>query len=201
MTWVLLDTNAYLRLAKRIKPLLGVQFGRKDYQIIILKDVENEVHRNSTLSYKFPWFEGEFFASERMAKSVRITAEQKVQLQAATSVLYGWVLGDAANYTTRGRSPPSPIDCRMLAFGQIRPAIVVTDDLGMHKLAKDFEITVWHGHELLKKMLAAKIIHADLVRDIFKALETNNDLPISWKDARHTTFRKIFGAHPQDRST
>ena len=46
MTLVLLDTNAYLRLAKRIKPLLGVRFGQKDYVLTILKDVEHEVHRS-----------------------------------------------------------------------------------------------------------------------------------------------------------
>ena len=38
MTLVLLDTNTYLRLAKRIRPLLGVKFGQKDYVLTVLKD-------------------------------------------------------------------------------------------------------------------------------------------------------------------
>ena len=57
MTLVLLDTNAYLRLAKRIKPLLGIRFGQKGYVLTILKDVEDEVHRSARLQEYFPWFD------------------------------------------------------------------------------------------------------------------------------------------------
>lgn len=52
MTLVLLDTNTYLRLAKRIRPLLGVTFGQKKYVLTVLKDVENEVRRSRALSYQ-----------------------------------------------------------------------------------------------------------------------------------------------------
>ncbi|TXT23929.1 MAG: hypothetical protein FD134_1898, partial [Gallionellaceae bacterium] len=97
------------------------------------------------------------------------------------------------DYTSHGREPPSSIDCFILAFGQVRPAIVVTDDLGMHKLADDFDLEIWHGYELLKKMLAAKAISTDLIREIFTALENNDDLPRSWQEAKHTAFKKLFG--------
>ena len=50
MTLVLLDTNTYLRLAKRIRPLLGVTFGQKKYVLTVLKDVESEVRRSRALS-------------------------------------------------------------------------------------------------------------------------------------------------------
>jgi hypothetical protein len=106
------------------------------------------------------------------------------------------VLENAESYTSYGRSPPSQTDCFCLAFGQIRPSIVVTDDLGMHQLAEDFDIKIWHGHELLKKMLSAKMIDNDLVREIFNALELNDDLPRSWQEAKHSAFKKIFG--PKD---
>ena len=112
-------------------------------------------------------------------------------------MLRGWVLTNANSYTSLGRSPPSPTDCRVLAFGQIRTAIVATDDLGMHQLAKDFEIAIWHGHELLKKMLTAKAVNNDLVREIFEALEANGDLPHTWRHSRHTAFSRIFGPPPK----
>ena len=192
-TLVLLDTNAYLRLAKRVRPMLGVAFGQKNYVLTILKDVETEVHRNGALKFKYPWFDGEEVSAERGAKQVRLQAEEKAQLDAAQSVLHGWVLMNPVAYTTRKRSPPSSTDCRVLAFGQIRDAIVVTDDLGMHQLAADFRITVWHGHELLKKMLTAKLITNDQVREIFEALELNGDLTETWREAKHSIFSKIFG--------
>jgi hypothetical protein len=194
LTLVLLDTNAYLRLAKRIKPMLGVKFGQKEYVLTILKDVENEVHKSSRLRFLYPWFEDAELAAERLAKRVRLSDDEKKQLQASTSVLRAHVLSNVTTYTSQGRSPPSPTDCYILAFGQIRPAIVATDDLGMHQLAKEFEITVWHGHELLKKMLSAKLITTELVREIYDALEINEDLPRAWREVRHTVFRKIFGS-------
>ena len=43
MTLALLDTNTYLRLAKRIRPMLGVEFGQRGYVLTVLKQVETEV--------------------------------------------------------------------------------------------------------------------------------------------------------------
>lgn len=196
MTLVLLDTNAYLRLAKRIRPMLGIPFGQKGYVLTILKQVEEEVHGSSRLRFLYPWFDEPDFTNERLAMRIRLNKDEKEQLDAATSVLRAHVLGNAAAYTSQGRSPPSPTDCFILAFGQIRPAIVATDDLGMHLLAKDFDVPVWHGHELLKKMLSAKLIDNALVREIYEAVENNNDLPNSWRVAKHTAFKKIFGPAP-----
>jgi len=196
LTLVLLDTNAYLRLAKRVKPLLGKEFGQKGYVLTILKQVEDEVHGSSRLRFLYPWFDEPDFTNERLAMRIRLNKDEKEQLDAATSVLRAHVLGNAAAYTSQGRSPPSPTDCFILAFGQIRPAIVATDDLGMHLLAKDFDVPVWHGHELLKKMLSAKLIDNALVREIYEAVENNNDLPNSWRVAKHTAFKKIFGPAP-----
>jgi hypothetical protein len=109
-TLVLLDTNAYLRLAKRIKPLLGKKFGQKEYVLTVLRDVEDEVHRNPRLQSKFPWFDGADFASERLAKTIRFNADEKEALAAATSVLHGFVLADPGRFLGRHRSPPSRTD-------------------------------------------------------------------------------------------
>lgn len=196
MTLVLLDTNAYLRFAKRIRPLLGKPFGNKDFVLTILPDVEKEVNRNSHLKSKYPWFDGDDFKSERMAAKVRLKDDEKDSLKIAHSILRGWVLDDPDRFTRKGRSPPSDTDCRVLAFAQIREAIVVTDDLGMHELARDFNLKIWHGWELLCKMRSAKVVEPALIREIFNALEVNGDLTNSWRDAKHTVFAKIFGSAP-----
>ncbi len=167
MTLVLLDTNAYLRLAKRVKPLLGIEFGQKRYVLTILKDVEDEVHQSPKLKFLFPWFDNQALIEERLAKRVRLSTVEKAQIEAATSVLRAHVVENIDSFTSYGRSPPSRIDCFCLTFGQIRTAIVVTDDLGMHQLAKEFGLSVWHGYELLKKMLSAKMIDGGSVREIY----------------------------------
>jgi len=196
LTLVLLDTNAYLRLAKRVRPLLGVKFGQKNYVLTVLKDVEDEVRRSRVLSTKFPWFDAEEFGAERDAAIIRLTQAEKVALFSAQSVLHGYVLGELDRYTMGGRHPPSPTDCRVLAFGQVREAIVVTDDLGMHLLAEDFEIPIWHGWQLLDKLRSAKKVSSELVREIYDALERNEDLTKTWAEAKSTTFAKIFARAP-----
>lgn len=173
--------------------MLGIPFGMKNYTLTVLKDVEDEVYRSPNLRFKFPWFDRQEIKEERLAKQVRLSADEKIKLAAATSVLRGHVTSDVQTYLVNGRSPPSQTDCYVLAFGLLRPAIVVTDDLGMHHLAKEFSINIWHGYELLAKMRAAKMIDTDLLKEIFEAVERNGDMPAKWKEAKHTTFSKIFG--------
>ena len=196
MTLVLLDTNVYLRLAKRVRPLLGSPFSANNYIITILTDVENEVlTRKDTLLYRNPWFTNQDLSSERLAHTVRLTAAEKTDLNNAISVLQGLVKGDS-RYVAQGRSPPSRVDCKVLAFSQIRPSIIVTDNLGMHLVASETEISVWHGYQLIEQMLIANAIDAELVKSIYEALENNGDMTKTWKDAKHTTFKKIFGNKP-----
>lgn len=190
MTLVLLDTNAYLRLAKRVRPMLGIPFGQKAYQLTILKITEKEVHKSPRLRFLYPWFDEPKLVAERLAKQVRLSTEEKNQIVAAQSIFHGHVLEQAAHYKT----PPSPADCYLLAFGQVRPAIVVTDDLSMHQLAQEFEQQkmLWHGHQLLHKLLSNKRITNEQVREIYQALENNDDLPRTWTEVKHTTFKKVF---------
>lgn len=173
--------------------MLGVKFGYKDYVLTILKDVEDEVMRSSKLRSMNPWFNEADLTAERMNKRMRLSNEENRALNRAQGVLHGWVKINLPHYTTGGRSPPNAIDCKILAFGQIRSTIVVTDDLGMHDLAKDFGITVWHGPELLAKLLSARKVDNDLMREIYDALERNMDLTKTWIEAKHTTFKKVFG--------
>ncbi len=75
-TLVLLDTNAYLRLAKRIRPLLGKKFGQKDYVLTVLKDVQNEVLRQPRLQFLYPWFDAdELLAQERLSNTIKLSAK------------------------------------------------------------------------------------------------------------------------------
>lgn len=193
MILVLLDTNAYLRLAKRVRPAVGVKFGQKEYVLTVHKTTEDEVHRSPRLRATFPWFDNQEHADERLSKQIRLSAQEHSQVNAAKSVLHGSVLQDPLRFMVGKRQPPSENDCLLLAIGQIKSAIVVTDDLGMHLLANDFDLQVWHGHELLQKLLTAKIVSKALVVEIYEALENNRDLPESWLEIKHTKFARIFG--------
>lgn len=193
-TEVLLDTNTYLRLAKRIRPAVGRQFGQVPYAVVILKAVEEEVHRSAKLRFKNPWFDEPEFAQERIAKQTRLSAADKQDMKLVQDILMGTVQLDIDKYTSHGRSPPGPTDCWLLAYGQVKNAIVVTDDLGMHTLAAEVGLKVWHGFELLAKLKSAKVVDNDLIRDIYDALESNGDMTETWRAAKHNEFARIFGS-------
>lgn len=188
MTLLLLDTNAYLRFARRIKPLLGLPFGAKNYHLTILPIVEQEFSRSLRLQERFPWFDGPELVVERLAKRVRLSRDEKSIHNAATSVLRQSVLDDPLRFA----NPPSQADCAILGFTHVRESIVVTDDLSMHKLAEEFGIEVMHGHHALHKMLAARKVDKALIRDIYEALEANGDLPASWKRDQFGLFKSVF---------
>lgn len=196
-TEVLLDTNTYLRLAKRIRPAVGRKFGQVPYVVVILKAVEDEVHRNPKLHFKNPWFDEPEFAQERMARQTRLSAVDKQDMKLVQDVLIGLVQLDVEKYTSHGRSPPGATDCWLLAYGQVKNAVVVTDDLGMHTLALEAGLKVWHGYELLAKLKTAKEVDNELVREIYDALERNNDMTDTWRKAKHQEFGRIFGVKPQ----
>jgi hypothetical protein len=40
------------------------------------------------------------------------------------------------------------------------------------------------------------MIENDHIRAIYEALEINDDLPRTWREAKHSIFKKIFGAEP-----
>jgi len=141
--------------------------------------------RSARLRFLNPWFEEPEFVQERLAKQTRLSAAEKQDLKLVQDLLLGTVQLDIGKYTT-GRSPPGATDCWLLAYGQVKSAIVVTDDLGMHTLAADAGLKVWHGFELLAKLRTAKIVDNDLVREIYDALERNGDMTETWHQAKHT---------------
>jgi predicted nucleic acid-binding protein len=195
-TLVLLDTNTYLRLAKRLRPLVGRTFGQKDYKLTILKAVEDEVRRSARLKFLNPWFDDAGLAQERLAKQTRLSDDEKSEIAAVQSVLRAHVVENIAEFSVDKRSPPGDTDCWLLAFAQLRAAVVVTDDLGMHALAKDFDLSIWHAYELVDKLRSAKHIDGDFIRELYAALEANQDMTNTWKEAKHTTFVKVFGKAP-----
>jgi hypothetical protein len=103
---VLLDTNAYLRLAKRIRPLLGIEFGQKQYVPTVLRQVEDEVFKSNRLQFLYPWFTDADLSNERMSKQIRLGKEERIQIEAAASVLRAHVLDDPFAYTTKGGFQP-----------------------------------------------------------------------------------------------
>ena len=61
---ILVDTNAYIRLAKTIRPLLFASFGDNEYCLYTLPELNEELESRK-LQSKFHWIEDEEFVENR----------------------------------------------------------------------------------------------------------------------------------------
>jgi hypothetical protein len=140
---ILVDTNAYLRLAKTIRPLLFVPFGDTEYCLYILPELNEEL-ANRRLKNKFPWVnEDEFVQNRKHFPNLGKTQKKSIRLN--FEYIWGYVQTDLPG--------PSRVDAWYIAYALELNVTVVTDDQDMTALAEVFEVQVVPTLELLKIML------------------------------------------------
>ena len=167
-TKLLLDTNAYLRLAYSIHPLLFVSFGEKNYTLYVIKDFQDEFDRQSRLIKKFPWVNEAKFKNNRM-KFLTLSKKDKSQIKTAET--YIWDQNMTGNWGA------SPVDVSALAVGYVLDIPVITDDKGMIELAESLGIKVMGMLPLLSKMLTAGHIDKKKIKELVGWLSYVDDLP------------------------
>jgi len=167
-TNILVDTNAYLRLAQSLHPLLGRPFGKKSYCLRVLPELEKEYFKNPRLRSSFSWFEETEYAENR--KNILRTgkAERKEIEQT-----YSFILEESY----RIESNASRVDILCLAYAYVLEIPLVTDDSGMMELGKLYGITIWSTIELLHLMFHENKVDMALVRNIVGYLRYMRDFP------------------------
>ena len=178
---ILLDTNAYLRLAHNLHPLLFQEFGKKKYTLYVIDDFQKEFDRNPRLENKFYWVnEPEF--KENRKKRIKVSRQDKKDIRVAQSII--WEQNIAMGL---GSSKP---DIRALAFGYVLNIPVVTDDADMVNLGKVLGIEVWGILELMKVMYDNNRVGIKELKALVDYMDYNNDLPyFGFKKE----FKKVFG--------
>ena len=164
---VIVDTNAYLRLAREFHPLLGQQIGCSNFYLYVLKELNEEL-LYAKLSNQFPWTQE---ASYRDNRSHYPSVSKKQKKSIASSFRYMW------DYVVTDRPGPSKVDVYYLAYCIELNIPVVTDDADMVQLAEEYEIEVWSMLELLKLILdSGHAIRARIDR-VVGFLQHERDLP------------------------
>ncbi|HDX8819794.1 MAG: DNA-binding protein [Klebsiella michiganensis] len=178
-TKILVDTNAYLRLAKSIRPLLFVPFGDDEYCLYILPELNEELTARK-LQSKFPWVDEDEFAENRM-HFPNIARKQKKTIHQTFEYVWDHVQTELPG--------PSRVDALYIAYALELGAPVVTDDQDMTKLAEVFEAQVMPTLELLKIMLDSGHTDMKTIRGIVEYWEYFADIPANFK----TDYQRIFG--------
>jgi hypothetical protein len=165
---ILLDSNAYLRLANSFHPLLGVSFGKEDYCLFLIPEFQKEFDRNPRLANKFGWVnQGEYV--ENRKRRIRILKHQKEQIHLTHS--YVWP------HNIEYGLGASRTDVRALCYGAVLGVPVVTDDADMRTLGEAFGIEIWGLLDLLEIMFRSKHISVNDLKTLVKYLDYQQDLP------------------------
>ena len=180
---LLLDTNAYLRLARSIFPLLFIEFGDDRTCLYLTEEVERELNRSRRLRSKFPWDDEPEY---REIRQVRLQIGRKQKREIRTAIAF---IGDQADANVLG---VSPVDVSILGHAYVLQIGVVTDDRDMGTLGSTFGTEAMSTLSLLKLMLEAGHVDIAKVRQTAAYWRHERDLPANF--ARE--YRRLFGELP-----
>jgi hypothetical protein len=182
-TRIILDTNAYFRLAQSIRPLLNTAFGKQNFTLYVLKELQVEYDKNPRLTNRFAWVNDPEYVSNR-SQRLALKAKEKSEIKRA----YDFIL----DYVRNVHPGVSKVDVLALAHAELLAIPVVTDDDEMRQAAKDYGIKTLKTLELLKLMLDCNHIDMAKVREIAGYWAYFKDIPKSFK----ADFKKLFGEEP-----
>ena len=180
---LLLDTNAYLRLARSVHPLLFSEFGDDRTCLYLIDEFEREIARSRRLRSKFPWVDEPEYRDNRQIR-LQIGRKQKRAIRTAIDFI-----GDQADADALG---VSAVDISALGHAYVLDIGVVTDDTDMRALGSTFGIETIGTLSLLRLMLAAGRIDLAKVRQIAAYWRHERDLPAKFT----RDYRKLFGEPP-----
>jgi len=87
---ILVDSNAYFRLAQSIHPLLNVVFGKQCYCLYCLKELQDEYNRNPRLVNSFSWVNDPEYVKNR-SHLLKIKREEKPEIRRAYEFILDYV--------------------------------------------------------------------------------------------------------------
>lgn len=180
---ILVDSNAYFRLAQSIHPLLNVEFGDKHYCLYCLKELQDEYNRNPRLINSFSWVNEPEYVRNR-SHLLKTTRQEKLEVKRACDFI--------RDYVHHVHPGVSRVDILCLAHAEQLCIPVVTDDEEMLMTAGAYNIRTFKTLELLKLMLGCRHIDIKKIREIAAYWIYLNDKP---KDF-NLDYKRLFGEVP-----
>lgn len=179
---IILDSNAYFRLADNLYPLLANEFGESaKYKLYILSGTDYELKNQPRLLHKFEWLLNEKHINNRKSGTIKIRQEIKEKVKNTSDFLL-----DATRGLELGCSR---FDIRCAAVCKVLDIPLVTDDSDLRALLEEFEISAYSTMELLHIMYKENRITCKEVEDTITLWEYFNDFPAGF----HSDYKKLFG--------
>jgi hypothetical protein len=183
---ILLDSNAYFRLADNLYPLLSEPFGKSiKYELKILGGTLREYNFQARLQSKFTWVDSDRHREDRKRNKLRVKKEVQLTIKDSKE----FILSESAS---RGFTC-SPFDIECLATALELSILLVTDDEDLYNLSQEYEIQCISTLELLKLMYDEERLSLKEIQDTVYMWDYMKDLPRNFT----TDFKSIFGIEPE----
>lgn len=179
---ILVDTNAYLRLAQTVKPLLFVPFGEQEYCLYVIPELNEELERKR-LASKFPWVDEDEYRNDRQHYP-SVSRKQRSVIQ--NTFEYVW------DHVQTELPGPSKVDALYIAYAIELETTVITDDEDMIALADVFGAKAMRTIELLKLMLDAGHVDMAKINAVVSYWRYIEDAPGQLAEQ----YRRLFGCDP-----
>lgn len=178
--WILVDSNAYFRLAQNIHPLLKTPFGKNPrYCLGVIQELDNEYNRSTRLQSKFYWVSQTKYSENRVG-CFTLTRDQKSLIDQAFYFL--------RDFNRDERLSASEVDLRCLAHAYELKTPIVTDDPDMAHIAKEFDIEIWGVLQLMRLMADCGRISDNEAEEITELWKFWQDLPTNF----HRNLKRFF---------
>ncbi|MCQ8129970.1 DNA-binding protein [Methylomonas rivi] len=175
---ILVDTNAYLRLANTIRPLLFAPFGEHEYCLYILPELNEELN-NHKMHNVFYWITEDEYVENRKHFPA-IGRKQKKAIAQTFDFVWDHVQTDLPG--------PSKVDALYIAYAIELGIPVVTDDQDMTALARVFDAQVMPTLELLKIMLECGHTDMKTIKSLCEYWRQFGDRPANLE----ADFKRLF---------
>ena len=191
----LVDTNAYVRIARHSDCVLGTQ---GELELWMLSEITSECARSPRLKEVFPWMHEPPHPSVRNRATLNLRDTQKAKIKKCAAelapflddVLMGFT--DARARREQRGAVLSPPD-KAVFFGAYALGYgVITDEGPMSLLCKEFDVEHLSSFGLLKYLYEAGLINRLQVDEIVKAWQFHKDEPKDWRRA----YTALFGSAP-----
>lgn len=194
MNVALVDTSAYLNLARCLHPILGRHFGPPPWTAQAIAELEREFAGKGSLAASHYWFTDASYAGNREGNKFVWTSVDIGKAKRWTSNIVQYCRANGRRFKDAGATVPSPADCVLAGYAATlteagMPAAVITDDRGLHLAIKDLESSVvMHGYEMLAYCLAEGQVALAQVKALYGELAYMTSLPGTWRNACQATF-------------
>ena len=183
---ILLDSNAYFRLADNLYPLLSKTFGKSvKYELKILGGTLREYNYQARLQSKFNWVDSNRHKEDRRKNKLIL----KREMQHTIKTTRDFILAESVSRELSC----SPFDIEALASALELSIILVTDDEGLFNLSVEYGVQCISTLELLKLMYDEERITMKDIQNTVYMWDYMKDLPRNY----YRDFKSIFGIEPE----